>query len=177
MSVIVVCEPALKAVVPASAKLPGPSEDWPLPTVSVPSPRRVPSLADAQRAGGAVVVEVEGAAVGDLGDPGRVAGAGGDATGAAREPDRAGARDALDAGPISTLLKRQHADAVGIERPRALGRRRDRAGLRERAAGDARSVPSFSISASSVTSDPDERTSPPSRIRSTLRPGVPPPNR
>ena len=45
VSVIVVCEPALKAVVPASAKLLGPSDDWPLPTVSVPSPRRVPSPA------------------------------------------------------------------------------------------------------------------------------------
>ena len=44
-SVIVVCEPALKAVVPASEKLLIPSDDWPLPTVSVPSPRRVPSLA------------------------------------------------------------------------------------------------------------------------------------
>ncbi len=41
--VIVVCESAVKAVAPASEKLLNPSVDWPLPTVSVPSPRRVPS--------------------------------------------------------------------------------------------------------------------------------------
>ena len=44
-SMIVVCEPALNAVVPESEKLLDPSDDWPPPTVSVPSPRRVPSPA------------------------------------------------------------------------------------------------------------------------------------
>jgi hypothetical protein len=42
---IVVCDPTLNTVRPASVKLPAPSADWPSPTVSVPVPRRIPKLA------------------------------------------------------------------------------------------------------------------------------------
>ena len=159
MSVIVVCEPALNAVMPASEKLLSPSEDWPLPTVSVPSPRRVPS--PAMRSAPVVPSSSKSSTPPfTLGDPGRVARARRDATRPAREADRARARGARRRAH-QHVAQRQHARPLRLEHSRAVGRARDRVALRQRAAVERRAACRRSRAPTRPTSAPETSRHPP----------------